>query len=116
MGYRANVLFIDNANQPIYFYTHWEGEKLWYILQSALARGQDRWHDSPYLARIIFSEMIKEDIDNTTGFGISTTLIDNEFPILKVDSIHQLIEVNDYIFTFNEYLHLNFDPRQEIEQ
>jgi len=66
MGDRGNIVI----NNKIYLYTHWSGQDLPNILAIALNRGRERWCDRPYLTRIIFSEMIRNDIDGTNGFGI----------------------------------------------
>ena len=72
MGDRANIRTSDGIN----FYTHWEGTELPEILARALERGKDRWDDYIYLNRIIFCEMVRRSIDDTTGFGISIALGD----------------------------------------
>lgn len=81
MGDRANIK-IKQATGDVWFYTHWSGHRLPEILRTALAR-RVRWGDSPYLARIIFCEMIK---GGEAGFGISTTVQDNEYPVLVCDT------------------------------
>jgi hypothetical protein len=55
------------------------------VVRSAPRRGQDRWDDEPYLARIIFSELIRDDIDGDTGYGISAYLTDYSHPSVVVD-------------------------------
>jgi hypothetical protein len=50
-----------------------------------LKRGRERWNDPPYLARIIFSEMIHDDVDGLTGYGIAPYAMDDEFPTIEVD-------------------------------
>lgn len=40
-------------------------------MQEALRRGRDRWGDPSYLTRVIFSEMIQDEVFEVTGFGIS---------------------------------------------
>jgi hypothetical protein len=70
MGDRANIHIIETEGAGIYFYTHWTGYKLPQTLQVALARGKDRWNDETYLNRIIFSEMIKNNVLDETGFGL----------------------------------------------
>lgn len=86
MGDRANVCVITPRHDPIFLYCHWGGTYLPHTVADALRRGADRWDDYPYLARIIFSEMIKDDVMETTGYGISTEILDNEYPIVVVDS------------------------------
>lgn len=92
MGDRANIVMKQNNSRDqlgteIFFYTHWSGYELPAILQAALKRGEGRWDDEPYLARIIFCQMISGAVNDTTGFGISTYQCDNDgYPHLVVDS------------------------------
>ncbi len=86
MGGRANV-FVKGGSDiegGVYLYTHWSGHRLPTTVQNALLRKQ-RWGNNTYLARIIFSEMIRKEIDEDTGFGISTHITDNEYPIIVVN-------------------------------
>lgn len=77
MGDRGNIKIVDDDGGPdVYFYTHWRGSDLESIVRAALIRGKVRWDDGPYLARIIFCELVKGDENGTTGCGISTTLGD----------------------------------------
>lgn len=62
MGNRGNIKVQYQEGQPIYFYTHWSGSTINSIVRKALKRGQDRWEDESYLARIIFSELIKDEL------------------------------------------------------
>ncbi len=89
MGDRANVFVIDDLNadetpRGVFLYAHWGGEELPQIVQRAFARKQ-RWDDPPYLARIIFCEMVRGFEDGETGFGISSVIGDNEHLIITVD-------------------------------
>lgn len=81
MGDRAQALITEDGTTGVYLYTHWEGSDLPTTVANALDRGRDRWDDGPYLARIIFSEMIRNDIDGTTGYGISNRSQDGGSPI-----------------------------------
>ena len=79
MGTHAEVWFHDGThpnegtpNKPIVFYQHYDGYNIQHVVADALFAGQDRWNDPPYLARIIFTHMIKQNpYDETLGFGIS---------------------------------------------
>jgi len=93
MGDRGNIVVDDGQNKPVFLYTHWTGTELPQILQRALKRGRGRWGDTAYLTRIIFSEMIQNEVLEETGYGISTTLCDNEHNILLVDDKYKEIRV-----------------------
>ena len=99
MGDRGNIKVND-----IYLYSHWNGSELGNILKDALIRGKERWHDAPYLTRIIFSEMIKDEVMDETGYGISTQICDNEHEILVVDTEKQTVSAGRLgVWTFEEF-------------
>jgi hypothetical protein len=87
VGDRGNIR-IEKDGNALYFYSHWGGYYLPQTLANALDRGRDRWDDPSYLTRIIFSEMIKESVEDTTGYGISFTRDDWEYEdlIVKLDT------------------------------
>lgn len=100
MGDRGNIV-VRGPYGDVWFYTHWYGTDMKYILQRALARNQ-RWDDAAYLARIIFSELIKNDVDGETGYGISTHMLDNEHGILVVDVPNQkVVRVEEGLLVYN---------------
>jgi len=93
MGDRANIILKQyNEDTPLFLYTHWCGHELPRTLQEALARRQ-RWDDPTYLARIIFDTMIGNDQGGETGFGISTSLGDNEYNFLYVNVPEQTVSL-----------------------
>lgn len=89
MGDRANVAVVQSAG-PVFLYTHWTGSDLPAIVQRALAHKQ-RWTDDQYLARIVFSEMIRDSVLDETGFGIGTEPSDGEDRIVVVDVAGQQV-------------------------
>ncbi len=97
MGDRANIGVImrdfnDEANTTVvFFYSHWGGSQIEETLADALDRGRGRWSDDSYLARIIFSEMVKDEILGDTGYGMSIYVGDNEYDILIVDLESNLV-------------------------
>ena len=108
MGDRANIEMIYNDGNKVYFYTHWGGYNLPEILKSAMIRGENRWNDEPYLARIIFSEMIKDNILDETGYGISTYICDNEHPIISVNCFKQIISIGNVVeWSFEDFIKTN---------
>ena len=109
MGERGNILVI-NEEKEIYLYTHWEGYKIKNILQAALKRGSDRWEDSSYITRIIFSEMIQKDIMGTTGFGIAPYRISDNYDMVTFNVDNQTIkfESDTKEYTIQEFLETEF--------
>lgn len=70
---------------PIYLYQHYDGYDLMSTVCNAIKKGDDRLDTPEYLTRIIFSNMIKNDIMGTTGYGIGTS---------QHGDIEYLVEVN----------------------
>lgn len=106
MGDRGNIVVQEDARE-IYFYSHWSGSDLPIVLQSALERGKGRWDDPSYLNRIIFCEMIKDDVLGETGFGICLQEQDNEHPLIYVDHDENRVQIGDNKWGFAEYVKLD---------
>jgi len=70
MGDRAQVLVEDNG---VYLYTHWGSDTLLQDLKKWIFLARPRWDDPEYFARVIFSNMIADNLEGTTGFGIGTS-------------------------------------------
>lgn len=91
MGNRAQVFIKDKG---VYLYTHWRATELSDMVTRVISR-QERWYDPEYLARIIFSEMIKDDISGATGFGIGTEKHGDIWRLVEVDCGNQTITIMD---------------------
>ena len=110
MGDRGNIVIKASMGGKLYFYTHWGGSKLPQVLQEALKRGRDRWGDEPYLARIIFCEMVRGSEMETTGFGISTYETDNEHPLLIVDIANGTVNCRGDSWSFHDFTEMGDNP------
>ena len=91
MGDRGQVKIVDTG---IYLYTHWDAAELPWIVQKALAR-KKRWRDPCYLARIIFCEMIKDDLDGGTGYGICSEKHGDVWRVVEVNCSQGIVRVID---------------------
>jgi hypothetical protein len=82
MSNSSNIV-IEEANkvfsQRIYLYGHWMGEESIQVVLDVLARYR-RWDDQSYLTRMLFSRMVREDIDGEFGFGISLSRTVTDYP------------------------------------
>lgn len=84
MGDRSNIVIQDGGRENrVYLYSHWRGQS---VLKSAVhGLRSGRVDDPAYLARIVFQHMLDGD-KGETGYGISTTIQDNEHPILVIEA------------------------------
>lgn len=119
MGMRQNIKLEysnSDAKYPetkkevnvIYIYSHWQGDKeykdseLAGRLKKALERRQ-RWDDESYLARIIVSEVIRNALDDETGYGIQPYEVDPEYPTIVVNLENQTVNGMTYDEFINSF-------------
>jgi hypothetical protein len=87
MGDRANVYIHEGDEPGVYLYTHWTGTELPDTVRASLdsPRGRSRYNDAAYLARIIFEDMISDDLGSETGYGISPYPPDGDDRIVDIN-------------------------------
>lgn len=106
MGERGQILIKDTG---IYLYSHWAGYALKNMVQEALQRKQ-RWTDVEYLTRIIFCEMIKEEVMEETGYGIGNSEHgDLSYPLLIIDVKNQKVKENNLVWSFEDFIKQKFE-------
>jgi hypothetical protein len=103
MGDRGNIVVTEDGGNKLYLYTHWSGYELPTTVANALDRARDRWDDSPYLARVLFSEMVRDDINGTTGYGISTYMGDGGTEVY-VNIKEQTVTYDGDSWSFEDYI------------
>ncbi len=112
MGDRAQVYMKDTG---VYLYTHWYGQELPEVVRTALSK-KWRWGDPSYLARIIFSEMIKDEVGEETGYGIDEIQHGDVCRIVEIDCKERLVTLIGYdrrVWSFEDYLK---EPREWIHE
>lgn len=89
MGNRGNIrIHNGNKDRAVYLYAHWAADSvLPAAVAAGLTRGTGRWDDPTYLARIIFCDLIRNDLDGSTGYGIAAHIND-------VDGADRILDVN----------------------
>jgi len=65
------------------------------VVQHAVRDGKGRWQDPSYFARVMFCRLLPNDdrYYESTSFGISTSMGDNEHPIMVADCVNQRVYV-----------------------
>lgn len=76
MGDRNSIVIQEHCYgymeaNPLTLYSHWHGQHLDQVLVDALVAAGHRRQDPAYFTAIVMRKMLKDDIDGTTGFGIS---------------------------------------------
>lgn len=104
MGDRGNIGFKTDECEPlqrkhVWLYSHWNGSELLARLQVAMKsdEAQSRKSDAPYLTRILIDRVMPNHTE-ATGWGISTSINDNEHPIIEVDCEQQMVFVRKFNF------------------
>ena len=97
MGDRSNIVVKQSDGAKVWLYGHWMGTGAIDVCGEVLSR-KERWSDEAYLARMLFSAMVKHDIDSDSGFGISTQMQDNEYPIIVLDPKTQTACIEEHVW------------------
>lgn len=96
MGDRSNIVVQESNGNRIYLYGHWMGTDSINVVASVLEQ-HDRWGDEPYLTRMLFSKMTQGSMpDEATGYGISTYMCDNEYPLIVLEPATQTAVLEEY--------------------
>ena len=86
MGDRANFGFRQSNGDVIVLYGHWAGYEMLDRLASAVEKARPRWTDEGYATRICVSQLIANEWEIETGWGLYINQItDNEHKILVID-------------------------------
>ena len=113
MGDRSNIVVQESNGNRLFLYGHWMGEGAIDVVADVLSL-RDRWNDEPYLTRMLFEKMIEGAVDKTTGFGISTYMCDNEYPIIVLEPATQTAVIEEYKFGENTFTPIT--PRVSFEE
>lgn len=109
MGARCNFVFKQSEDQAVTLYSHWDEDHMYELLAAALQHAQPRIEmgDIPYATRMAISYIIKDQILEETGFGITAMdpsdqgFLDHpitiDFTDMTVGSGEEWHSINDFI-------------------
>lgn len=101
---QGNIIITD-SDTVVVLHTDTIGEELEKRLQNAMYKGNGRHRDTPYFTRVVFCEMIKDDVLGLDNFSISASPIgDSSFDILVDIEGQQVILPNSKPVSFDEYM------------
>jgi hypothetical protein len=96
MGDRANFGFVQPNGNTIVLYGHWAGHNMLGKLADAVIAARPRWTDSSYATRIAISQLIGDQWNMETGWGLQVNeRSDNEHKIAIVDWEQQTFSLHE---------------------
>lgn len=106
MGDRANFGFVQPNGNTIVLYGHWAGYNMLGRLADAVIEARPRWSDPAYATRIAISQIVGDQWNEETGWGLHVNEIsDNEHKIAIVDFVQQTFSLHE------EDSHYNMDNK-----
>ena len=97
MGDRANFGFVQPNGHTIVLYGHWAGHQMLGKLADAVIAARPRWNDSSYATRIAISNIVADQWNMETGWGLYINEIgDNEHKIAVIDWDQQTFSLHDW--------------------
>ena len=114
MGARTTWEIKSNDQASIYLYSHWGGDSKVEDTENAIEKARPRWNDPTYCARMIISQLIGQQWDEETGFGIeaglpSSSPFEEQFAPCVIDTTLNTIQLGEWFGTFEEFLKANLD-------
>ena len=96
MGDRANFGFVQSNGNTIVLYGHWAGHNMLGRLADAVIAARPRWSDESYATRIAISQLIGDQWNMETGWGLQVNAIsDNEHKIAIIDFGQQTFSLHE---------------------
>lgn len=96
MGDRANFGFVQPNGNTVVLYGHWAGYQMLGKLADAVISARPRWTDSAYATRIAISQLVGDQWNMETGWGLHVNEIgDNEHKIAIVDFEQQTFSLHE---------------------
>jgi hypothetical protein len=96
VGDRANFGFVQPNGETIVLYGHWAGSNMLGKLADAVIAARPRWNDPSYATRITISQLIGDQWNMETGWGLHVNEIsDNEHKIAIVDWEQQIFSLHE---------------------
>ena len=96
MGDRANFGFVQPNGNTIVLYGHWAGHNMLGRLADAVIAARPRWTDTSYATRIAISQLIGDQWNMETGWGLQVNERgDNEHKIAIVDFQQQTFSLHE---------------------
>ena len=108
MGDRIVYSINQDSNLSINLYSHWGGYGRFILLANALEKARPRWTDTSYATRIIVSQLIGDQWDSETGFGLWASNESGDYggdhPDIIINLVNQTVEDETGTHSFEGFI------------
>jgi hypothetical protein len=108
MGDRIVYSIKQDKDLSVNLYSHWGGYGRFVDLARALKAAEPRWNDTSYATRIIVSQLIGDQWDEETGFGLWASNSDGAYggdhPDIIIDLINKTVEDETGTHSFESFI------------
>jgi hypothetical protein len=111
MGDRVVFSIKQDKDLSVNLYSHWGGYDRFKDLARALKAAEPRWSDCSYATRIIVSQLIGDQWNEETGFGLWASNSDGAYggdhPDITIDLINNTVEDETGIHSFESFINFH---------
>lgn len=108
MGDRIVFSIKQDKDLSLNLYSHWGGYDRFIDLARALEAARPRWNDTGYGARIIVSQLIGDQWNSETGFGLWASSEGGDFggdhPDITIDLVNNTVSDETGTHTFEQFI------------
>ena len=114
MGDRIVYSIRQDKDLSVNLYSHWGGYDRFVNLANALRAAEPRWNDTSYGTRIIVSQLIGDQWNSETGFGLWASnehgMYGGDHPDITIDLINKTVEDETGTHTFENFINYHAAP------
>ena len=114
MGDRVVYTIRQDKDLSVNLYSHWGGSDRFESLANALRAAQPRWSDTSYATRIIVSQLIGDQWESETGFGLWASNeaggYGGDHPDIIIDLVNNTVQDETGIHTFEQFINYHGIP------
>lgn len=110
MGARTTWKIVSDKGAALWLYSHWGGDDKFADTQRALAAAMPRRYDITYATRIFVSNIIGDNWNQETGFGLAATKESAPNPFEEsyydavIDFVNQSVILGNWKWKFDQFL------------
>lgn len=108
MGDRIVYTIRQDSNLSLNLYSHWGGYDRFISLANALQAAEPRWNDSSYASRIIVSQLIGDQWNEETGFGLWASdehgMYGGDHPDIIIDLVNKTVQDETGTHSFEQFI------------